>query len=175
MTRLPGKGGPNGSSQRRNSPCAKRPALPDRKTERTDEIAGISRSAPADRHTTLDGREGQSHSRVVPSRANGPGRDQRTAHVDERGKPFWDDSFDVRSGKHKMCCPFALDFRKAPMREQVEFFARAYEKAGLDVGFIFVDWEIDGSDYLFIEAGGFSARNPVGWQSPLYVMKRQTK
>jgi len=34
---------------------------------------------------------------------------------------------------------------------------------------------IDGSDYLFIEAGGFSTRNPVGWQSPLYVMKRAGK
>lgn len=70
--------------------------------------------------------------------------DQRTAHVDEQGKPFWDDSFNVRSGKHKMGCPFALGFRKAPMREQMEFFAQAYKKAGLAVGFIFVDWEIDG-------------------------------
>ncbi|MGB2820063.1 MAG: hypothetical protein WBF17_03720, partial [Phycisphaerae bacterium] len=33
---------------------------------------------------------------------------------------------------------------------------------------------VGGSDYLFIEAGGFSARNPKGWQPPLYVMKRQT-
>jgi hypothetical protein len=32
--------------------------------------------------------------------------------------------------------------------------------------------EIEGEDYLFIEAGGFSTRNPVGWQSPWYVMKR---
>jgi len=32
---------------------------------------------------------------------------------------------------------------------------------------------IDGSDYLFIEAGGFSERHPVGWQSPWYVMKRK--
>jgi len=31
------------------------------------------------------------------------------------------------------------------------------------------------SDYLFIEAGGFSEKNPVGCQSPGYVMKRQTK
>jgi len=31
---------------------------------------------------------------------------------------------------------------------------------------------IDGSDYLFIEAGGFSQKNPVGWKPPLYVMKR---
>jgi len=33
---------------------------------------------------------------------------------------------------------------------------------------------IDGSDYLFVEAGGFSTRNPLGWQPPWYVMKRQT-
>lgn len=32
---------------------------------------------------------------------------------------------------------------------------------------------IGGDDYLFIEAGGFGTRNPVGWQSPWYVMKRQ--
>ncbi|NQU21588.1 MAG: hypothetical protein HQ567_09920 [Candidatus Nealsonbacteria bacterium] len=35
--------------------------------------------------------------------------------------------------------------------------------------------KIGGDDYLFIEAGGFSTRNPVGWQSPWYVMKSQTK
>ncbi len=28
-------------------------------------------------------------------------------------------------------------------------------------------------DYLFIEAGGFSQNNPVGWKSPLIVMKRK--
>jgi hypothetical protein len=33
--------------------------------------------------------------------------------------------------------------------------------------------KIDGSDYLFVETGGFSARNPVGWQSPWQVMKRK--
>jgi len=31
---------------------------------------------------------------------------------------------------------------------------------------------IGGSDYLFVEAGGFSTRNKPGWQTPLYVMKR---
>jgi hypothetical protein len=31
---------------------------------------------------------------------------------------------------------------------------------------------INEEDYLFIEAGGFSTRNPVGWQSKWYVMKR---
>jgi hypothetical protein len=35
--------------------------------------------------------------------------------------------------------------------------------------------KIGGDDYLFIEVGGFSTRNPVGWQSPWYVMRRQTK
>jgi hypothetical protein len=69
--------------------------------------------------------------------------DQRTAHVDEQGRPFWDESFDVGS-KHTMGCPFALEFRKDPIREQVEHFAQAYRAAGLKVDFVFADWEIDG-------------------------------
>jgi len=32
---------------------------------------------------------------------------------------------------------------------------------------------IDGTDYLFIESGNFSIRNPVGWKSPWYVFKRE--
>jgi len=32
---------------------------------------------------------------------------------------------------------------------------------------------IEGTDYLFIESGGFSIKNPVGWKSPLIVMKRK--
>lgn len=66
--------------------------------------------------------------------------DERTAHVDDQGKPFWDESF----GKKKMGCPFALDFRRPAMREQVEYFARAFRQADLDIDFIFADWEIDG-------------------------------
>ena len=34
---------------------------------------------------------------------------------------------------------------------------------------------IDGTDYLLIEAGGFSLKNPTGWNSPLIVMKRARK
>ena len=30
-------------------------------------------------------------------------------------------------------------------------------------------------DYLFIESGGFSDKNPVGWKSLLIVMKRAGK
>jgi hypothetical protein len=43
-----------------------------------------------------------------------------------------------------MGCPFTLDLRKDAIREQVEFFLKAYQSAGLEIGFIFVDWEIDG-------------------------------
>ena len=31
---------------------------------------------------------------------------------------------------------------------------------------------IGGTEYLFIEAGGFSTRNPKGWKPRLFVMKR---
>ncbi len=34
---------------------------------------------------------------------------------------------------------------------------------------------IDGGDYLFIEAGGFNSKNPVGWKSQWVVMKRGAK
>jgi hypothetical protein len=70
--------------------------------------------------------------------------DERTAHVDVEGKPFWDESFDVRGRPHHMGCPFTLDLRKDAVREQVEWFAQAYEDAGLPIDFLFVDWEIDG-------------------------------
>jgi len=66
--------------------------------------------------------------------------DERTAHIDKEGKPFFDDSF----GNPKMGCPFALDFRIDPMRERMESFLEAYKKAGIDIDFIFADWEIDG-------------------------------
>ncbi len=69
--------------------------------------------------------------------------DESTAHVDEQGRPLWDESFNVHS-KHAMGCPFALEHRKDPIREQVEFFAEAYRTAGLSVDFVFADWEIDG-------------------------------
>jgi len=66
--------------------------------------------------------------------------DERTAHVDDQGKPFWDESF----GKAKMGCPFTLDFRRPAIREQVEYFVKEFKKAAVDIDFIFADWEIDG-------------------------------
>jgi hypothetical protein len=67
-----------------------------------------------------------------------------TAHLDRQGQPFWDDSFNVGKSRHPIGCPFALEGRVAPIREQVESFARAYQAAGVKVDFIFADWEIDG-------------------------------
>jgi len=66
--------------------------------------------------------------------------DERTAHIDDEGKPFWDTSF----GKPKMGCPFALDFRRPHIRERLEYFIKAFKDAGMHVDFIFADWEIDG-------------------------------
>jgi len=67
--------------------------------------------------------------------------DPRTAHIDKNGELFFDESF----GKgHKMGCPFALDFRKPAMKKRVEDFVKAYKEVGLDIDFIFADWEIDG-------------------------------
>ena len=66
--------------------------------------------------------------------------DERTTHVDDQGKPFWDTSF----GKQKMGCPFTLDFRKPDIRERLEYFIKAFKENDLNIDFIFADWEIDG-------------------------------
>ena len=66
--------------------------------------------------------------------------DIRTAHIDDEGEPFWDESF----GKKNMGCPFALDFRRPHIAGQIGHFVRAYKEAHLEVDFIFADWEIDG-------------------------------
>ena len=67
--------------------------------------------------------------------------DTATAHTDAQGVPFFDESFGSR---RPMGCPFAIDSRKKEIRERVEHYTGTYEKAGLDVDFVFADWEIDG-------------------------------
>ena len=67
--------------------------------------------------------------------------DEKTAHIGDDGKPFFDDSFEP---KRPMGCPFALGFRHAAIRDQVEFFLDAYQREGLDIHLVFVDWEVDG-------------------------------
>jgi len=63
-----------------------------------------------------------------------------TAHVDAQGRPFFDESL----WRPEMGCPFTLDARRPLIRERVEYFAQAYAAAGLQVGFAWADWEIDG-------------------------------
>jgi len=67
--------------------------------------------------------------------------DERTAHIDENGNHFWDDSF---GRKKDMGCPFAIDFRKKEIRERLEYYLEEYNNNGLSVDFIFADWEVDG-------------------------------
>jgi len=67
--------------------------------------------------------------------------DERTAHIDDADAPFFDDSF---GEQHKMGCPFAMDFRYPEIKAQFEAFLRPYKEAGLEVSFIYLDWEIDG-------------------------------
>ncbi len=79
--------------------------------------------------------------------------DEKTAHVDAEGKPFWDPSF----GKKDMGCPFAIDHRRAEIRGRIERFADAYAREGLSPGFVFADWEIDG---------------PIAWNDAWAASKR---
>jgi len=66
---------------------------------------------------------------------------RETAHIDEQGRPFFDDSFHT---SRKMGCPFTLDPRIPVIRSGIETFVEAYKQAGLPLHFVFSDWEIDG-------------------------------
>ncbi|MBM3497523.1 MAG: hypothetical protein FJX74_02525 [Armatimonadetes bacterium] len=67
--------------------------------------------------------------------------DESTAHVNEAGEPFFDSSF---GEQYKMGCPFALRDRYPVITAQFEPFLKAYRDAGLELAFIYLDWEIDG-------------------------------
>ncbi len=90
------------------------------------------------------GRMQQSEGQLVGVNANAclysffDGSDE-TLHVDEHGVRFSDDSFGPKLG-----CPFALTHRYPAMKERVARFLREYARAGVEVDFIFADWEIDG-------------------------------
>lgn len=64
---------------------------------------------------------------------------ESTLHEDDSGHPFAETSFGGKLG-----CPFALKHRYQFIRQRIESFLRAYEKAGIRVRFVFADWEIDG-------------------------------
>ena len=62
-----------------------------------------------------------------------------TLHIDDEGERFAGTSLGGKLG-----CPFAIEHRVPVIKERVEKFLRAYKEAGVEVDFIFADWEIDG-------------------------------
>lgn len=64
---------------------------------------------------------------------------EETLHVDDEGNTFTDESFGRPLG-----CPFALRHRYPAMKERLDQFLRGYQEAGIEIDFIFADWEIDG-------------------------------
>lgn len=66
---------------------------------------------------------------------------EETAHIDDNNNPFFDNSFGI---DHKIGCPFTLNEQKDRIRERVTFFSKKYKEEGLEIDFIFTDWEIDG-------------------------------
>jgi len=67
--------------------------------------------------------------------------EESTLHVAEDGTTFYDESFHTR---RKMGCPFAIEARKEPIKQQFVEYLDAYKEAELDVDFVYLDWEIDG-------------------------------
>jgi hypothetical protein len=67
--------------------------------------------------------------------------DATTAHIDKKGNHFFDDSF---GNNRKMGCPFTLDERKNEIRDRVNYSLNKYKAEGIEIDFIFADWEIDG-------------------------------
>ena len=78
-----------------------------------------------------------------------------TLHVDQSGNRFADNSLGGKLG-----CPFAIEHRVPIIKWRVEKFLRAYKQAGVDIDFIFADWEIDG---------------PIEWNDSWATHKRCTR
>ncbi|MEE2615189.1 MAG: hypothetical protein VYC62_06305, partial [Verrucomicrobiota bacterium] len=64
---------------------------------------------------------------------------EKTKHIDKNGKPYGDTSFGGTMG-----CPFAIEHRIPIIRKRIESFLEEYKSAGVNIDFIFADWEIDG-------------------------------
>ena len=62
-----------------------------------------------------------------------------TLHIDVDGTRFADTSLGGKLG-----CPFAIEYRVPVIKPCVEEFLRAYKQAGVEVDFVFADWEVTG-------------------------------
>jgi hypothetical protein len=63
-----------------------------------------------------------------------------TAHVDDDGEPFWDTSL----AGSQMGCAFTLKHRMPVIAARVAAHVEAYRAAGVNIGIVTADWEIDG-------------------------------
>lgn len=68
--------------------------------------------------------------------------DLSTAHISKEGEKYFDYSFAQNT---PIGCPFSVHHRYAEIQERMETFASVYKKNGIDIDFIFVDWEVDGT------------------------------
>lgn len=66
--------------------------------------------------------------------------DEDTFHIDAAGERFYDEGF----GRRKMGCPFRLEHRKEPVKDQMRMILDAYKEAGVTIDFIYFDWEVEG-------------------------------
>jgi len=66
---------------------------------------------------------------------------EETAHIDDRGQPFFDASFPT---DRKMGCPFGVDHRIPEMAGRIRSAVEAYRREGLSIDFLYADWEVDG-------------------------------
>jgi hypothetical protein len=64
---------------------------------------------------------------------------EATLHIDNSGNTFAETSFGGKLG-----CPFALGDRVPIIKARIEKFLRSYKDAGIEIDFVFADWEIDG-------------------------------
>ena len=83
--------------------------------------------------------------------------DEKTAHVDENGNPFFDKSFGSSS---KMGCPFTLDPGKHEIRERVEYFLKRYKEEGLEIDFNFDNL----GEFISNTISAAASRSPEEWE-----------
>jgi hypothetical protein len=67
--------------------------------------------------------------------------DERTAHLDADGRPFFDGSFPT---ERRMGCPFGIDHRIPEMAARIRSAVEAYRREDLRIDFLYADWEVDG-------------------------------
>lgn len=71
---------------------------------------------------------------------------KETAHIDDKGTPFFNESIEKWMGgpASKLGCPFTFKVRYPEIQKQLSFFCEGFKKKGIDIDFVWTDWEVDG-------------------------------